>query len=128
MKDILKINSLINLKRSLDRKVFYKDPAKSTKFWFFSFPLYFYYIIHLTFFMQLVDTYANVATACATMHASFVLCHSAVKVAESAKQPFHIRTKYDRWLDILISVPMFDTRFDVVSYFESICVCVELSA
>lgn len=79
----------MNLKDSLDHKIRQINPRPRN----FDSPfllLYFYYIIHLAFFKQLVDTYANVATVCATRHASFMLCHSAAKVAESAKRSFYI--------------------------------------
>jgi len=44
-------------------------------------------------------------TMCASMHASFVLCHSAAKVADSAHAD---NVRYDRWLDIVI---LFQSRY-----------------
>jgi len=67
--------------------------------------LYFYYVIRLAFFKQLVDTYANVATVCATMHASFVLYHSAAQAAESAKRPFYIYRLLDTGITYQCSTP-----------------------
>lgn len=98
----------MNLKDSLDRKVCHNNPRPRN----FDFPfllLYFYYIIHLAFFKQLVDTYANVATVCATCKfCALSFCSKSCGVGETIV--LYIQTKYDRLPDIGISY-QFSNKF-----------------